>query len=104
MIRASRGSRMNLRHAAALALVGWYLMIPPPMDLSDGSVVPDLSAPLSRWLAREPFRTADDCTAELEVMRLRGEQVRREEHYPRSDLYEYTSRCVRSDDPRLKEK
>ena len=22
---------MNLRHAAALALVGWYLMVPPPV-------------------------------------------------------------------------
>jgi hypothetical protein len=21
---------MNLRHAAAIALVGWYLMVPPP--------------------------------------------------------------------------
>jgi len=43
---------MNLRHAAALALVGWYLITPPsqfePPRLSNGTF--DRSAPFSRWL------------------------------------------------------
>ena len=37
---------MNLRHAAALALVGWYLMVPP---LKNGEIIPDEKAPLSEW-------------------------------------------------------
>jgi hypothetical protein len=46
-------------HAAALALVGWYLMVPPPVIHS--SVPVDLDAPLSKWgflhtIDRKPFR------------------------------------------------
>jgi len=37
---------MNLRHAAALGLVGWYLMVPP---LKNGEIIPDEKAPLSEW-------------------------------------------------------
>jgi hypothetical protein len=35
---------MRLRHAAALALMGWYLMIPPP-----GPHGPNVAVPLSQW-------------------------------------------------------
>jgi len=28
--RSANSLSMNLRHAAALALIGWYLMVPPP--------------------------------------------------------------------------
>ena len=35
---------MNLRHTAALALVGWYLMVPP---ISRGSA--DFKAPMREW-------------------------------------------------------
>jgi hypothetical protein len=37
---------MNLRHAAALALVGWYLMAPPTFP--DNNVV-NFWAPISEW-------------------------------------------------------
>ncbi len=47
---------MKLRHAAALALVGWYLMMPP---LKGKSVVAD--APLSAWKIVDRFDTAADC-------------------------------------------
>ena len=36
-LRASRESSMNLRRAAALALVGWYLMEPPMTQVSGGA-------------------------------------------------------------------
>ncbi len=39
---------MKPRHAAALALVGWYLLMPPPSSKYPGSVV-DTTAPLSQW-------------------------------------------------------
>jgi hypothetical protein len=38
---------MKPSHAAALALVGWYLMVPPPVFHSSMPV--DLDAPLSKW-------------------------------------------------------
>jgi hypothetical protein len=53
---------MNLRHAAALAMMGWYLILPPmPMDsvTGIGPTAPD--APLSKWTIIESFDTAGDC-------------------------------------------
>jgi hypothetical protein len=50
---------MNPRHAAALALVGWYLMVPPRAQ--DGS--PNIRAPLSEWnQASIGFDTASECS------------------------------------------
>src|SRR5882762_7449737 len=94
---------MKSRHAAALALVGWYLMLPPPMRLSDGRIDPDLSsdlsAPLADWFHVRSFDTAADCTAELEVMKRRGAQFQRE--HPLPVLVENANRCVSSNDPRF---
>jgi hypothetical protein len=41
---------MNLRHAAALALVGWYLMVPPMYkpDSYGHKAYTDVIAPLSQ--------------------------------------------------------
>ena len=55
---------MNLCHGAALALVGWYLMLPPLAD----EVKPPIphrtvasSAPLSQWCLVQRFDTAEKC-------------------------------------------
>ena len=48
-----------LRHAAALALVGWYLMVPPPRDHKTG--LPDFQAALTDWSVEQSFNTADEC-------------------------------------------
>jgi hypothetical protein len=53
MIRASGEiERMNLRHRAALALVGWHLLEPPfkpsASFASDGKYDPVTDAPLSK--------------------------------------------------------
>jgi hypothetical protein len=73
---------MNLRHAAALALVGWYVIFPPsraeidPLCSSpslsdvqkklcvseDGQLV--LDAPLSEWKAGSVWRSLAECEAE----------------------------------------
>jgi|SRR5208282_904201 len=39
---------MKPRHTAALALVGWYLLLPP---IKNGAILPDAAVPLSEWLA-----------------------------------------------------
>jgi hypothetical protein len=54
-IRASRKSRMNPRHAAALALVGWYLIVPP-----------------IRWSVSGPPSIARDSTTMDPVIRYRN--------------------------------
>ena len=46
---------MKLRHTAALALVGWYLMMPP---------YPKVDEPLNKWSISKAFKTAQDCNAE----------------------------------------
>jgi len=56
---------INIRHAAALALVGWYLMVPPMAHKEDwqlgGPRGPE-RAPLSKWFTYDWFDTADACT------------------------------------------
>jgi hypothetical protein len=76
-----KSEAMNPRHAAALALVGWYLMVPPVT--SDGRTQKD--APLSRWYIASNFETKEEC-----------EQVRQ--------ASSGSAICVASDDPRLKER
>jgi hypothetical protein len=59
---------MKPRHAAALVLVGWYLMFPPPdfdhaTHLANGN--PNLDAPFSDWRNEASFDSAKECNAEL---------------------------------------
>jgi len=59
MILDSRKHRMKTHYAAALVLVGWYLMLPPTgRDHPTGNV----AAPLSQWLKRPTtYRNKDEC-------------------------------------------
>lgn len=117
---------MNPRHAAALALVGWYLMVPYP---DAPGKPPNFHAPLSQWNQMGAFDSAVACDKERENRRklARGalEQVKREiaalpdignrslsEAAPKvydddvtmttSALEVAASRCIASDDARLK--
>src|ERR1019366_1831005 len=51
---------MTIRHAAALALVGWYLMI-PPLDSTGTHRTP----PISLWATLKVFDTAVECSAAM---------------------------------------
>src|ERR1700730_3819675 len=50
---------MKPPHAAVLALVGWYLMVPPPVLHS--SLPVDLGAPLSEWRLFSVHDSAAEC-------------------------------------------
>ncbi len=50
---------MKFRHAAALALVGWYLMMPPLKPAPAIGVLANL--PLSEWLAFLSYPNQPDC-------------------------------------------
>jgi hypothetical protein len=77
---------MNLRHAAAIALTGWYLMVPSSPYF--------IGIPIANWQRRPVF----DNKAQCQIWRLNLIQ------HPPKDL-SYPSwdqpQCVSSDDPRL---
>lgn len=87
---------MKLRHAAALALVIWYLMTPPidPASRSDPRFSVqhlDKKAPLYTWWIADTFKTSDDCKAAIASMKLKF-----------GDYWYGKDQCVSSDDLRLK--
>ena len=105
---------MSLRHATALALVGWYLMMPPMLGGNPPiyeTPRPDLNAPLGSWLVAEVFDTAAQCNEalatdrevppNLDVRKLTAKQFA-EIQNSKKGLWASSDRCVASDDPRLK--
>jgi len=57
---------MKPRHAAALALVGWYLIFPP--NKSDGWA--DYNAPIEKWIVQgQGFANAQSCQDRLRSLR-----------------------------------
>jgi hypothetical protein len=51
------------RHLAALALVGWYLMMPPDSPKIPHDV--DTNTPIARWITITSFDTEDNCEKAL---------------------------------------
>ncbi len=74
---------MKPSHAAAFALVVWYLMRPPLPHLNPHAVHKDTAGALRGWKRVGSFPTQKECEAH------------------RANPWE---RCVASDDQRLKEK
>jgi len=101
---------MGLRHAATLALVGWYLMYPPIVTGKDRVDSVNNNAPFSEWeRGGRIFKSREKCEAF-------GEREREEAKKPPKQIIGslqarrlqflplMKTMCVRSDDPRLKEK
>ena len=92
---------MRPRHAAALALVGWYLMV-PPINLM--GVHP--SEPLSKWTVYQDYDSLRTCLAAENELHRRGEQdssVTPPLQFPSKELQQFAAAfCIASDDPRLK--
>jgi hypothetical protein len=106
---------MNPRHAAALALVGWYLIEPPALATNQN--VPDLTAPLSRWTVKYKAQAAADCEKRRSLdnllaldpdFRQYAEITARQkgEVFSAQKLIDFVmpQACIASHDPRLKEK
>ena len=53
---------MNPRHAAALALVGWYLILAPPESFKDRRYQPE---PQGKWIRKQTFDTELECKLKL---------------------------------------
>jgi len=108
---------MTPRHAAALALVGWYMMTPPIESCIGASSGRSCEqTPLSRWQIRATYDSRANCEKSKAVWiekgrmylgesdarsRTPGSRVGPDEAY---DMAEIEATCVATDDPRLKEK
>jgi hypothetical protein len=58
---------MNLRHAAALALVGWYLMVPLPGN----DPIPNAGVrSFLKWIHLQSFDSAAECEDGLDCPRM----------------------------------
>ncbi len=101
---------MNLRHAAALALVGWFLMTAPVAD--QGAIIYQ-DASLSDWKKAEHFDSENDCEARRREVIMDSQDAAA--LAPNSEVDEdakqeaanavneaLVSRCVADDDPALK--
>ncbi|MFZ0890081.1 MAG: hypothetical protein WA005_16675 [Candidatus Binataceae bacterium] len=111
----------KLRHAAALALVGWYLMTPPTVPfpgqvgiraetlMKSGRWWTDVNAPLSHWQIAESFDSAEDCE-DMKSKMVRDFTRHEGADHPSSSykaayrVAESQAQCIASDDPRLKGK
>src|ERR1700730_16749176 len=98
---------MKPRHAAALALVGWYLMVPP---LVNAPYKVDTEAPLASWKPYQAFDTAEECDKYLSSVKAKYKNTA---SAPLGSIKKGTrafalqmtfARYVSSDDPRLKAK
>lgn len=89
--------RMKPCYDAALALAGWYLMVPP----SSPGHLGDTTAPLSKWEVASVHDSASEC-AEQE-RKLRSLAAEMGKNNPPIVYRQYkAAQCIASDDPRLK--
>jgi len=90
---------MKLRHAAVLALVGWYLMVPPWRSAQTAHPIPDSDAPLSKWITEGTFDSAVGCNRYLMSILMSSNPA---DPAFQNKLRAQAAKCVASDDPRLK--
>jgi hypothetical protein len=104
---------MTFRHVAALALVGWYLMIPPIVRPSGREGTADANAPLSKWVKviRGSFDSEDACDVALRRFQFgvrSNYQSAEPEALTESEFQSIqqasSAKCIASDDLRFKEK
>ena len=93
---------MKLRHAATLALMGWYLMVPP---LSGKNVFYD--KPLSDWQPVENYSTRTECEEgkrdTVQQMTALLAEAWKMPPTPKIKALQ-AGKCIATHDPRLKEK
>ena len=104
---------MKPRHAAGLALVGWYLLIPPAFSAMGDHPrsFNDLSAPLNRWDLWPSFDLKTSCENEKEQLRTEAplrlnfahehpDQGRNGNMVAVSEAWQMAE-CIATDDPRV---
>jgi hypothetical protein len=96
---------MNPHRAAALALVGWYLMLPPCKSPCTGEEFPATDAPFSRWTLLHSYDTAEQCEQgkyEQEKQALDHSPSTPTAASIAANRIADAAACIATDDPRLK--
>lgn len=96
---------MKPHHAAAIALVGWYLMLPPSGSSPAGVISVRIDAPMSEWSNFAAYDTASAC--EKERLAYQSQRLNTADHPREAAAAKWSfdsSLCIASDDPRIKEK
>lgn len=95
---------MNPRHAAALALAGWYLMIPP----TGCSGHPNPKAPLSEWAVVWTSDEVNTCLIIRDGLKhptpdtaVDPKRLLTDAGYQGSVTAVENAQCIATDDPRL---
>ena len=91
---------MNSGHAAALALVGWYLMV-PPIDRTRGLFYVPATEPLSLWNTDRTFTSEDECNSALADLKRSHLRWEGNTEFAQDQQRQHAI-CVSTDDPRLK--
>jgi hypothetical protein len=108
---------MTLHRAAALSLLGWYLMLPKLTTTQPPGMPPKpdsqsiASAPISHWQIVRSFDFSSDCEdarGKLRESLLGADKIKELEKqgFKERDLRQRAESltCIASDDPRLREK
>jgi hypothetical protein len=107
---------MNVRHAAALALIGWYLMVPPlAHDPKEPQALVDGLAPISECDVQEVFDTARECKEARDAGKEEFKEALKRSDFGNKPMaknrideitlvQKSSAECIATDDPRLKEK
>ena len=103
---------MNICRAAAFALAGWYLMVPP--HVSDNGH-PDTSVPLAQWEQMGNYNSIDECSDDRESFIKRDQKEYNlslksnpsqstllKDAAHKTALKSSAALCIAADDPRLK--
>ena len=110
---SARWHGMKTCHAAALALVGWYLMLPPLQFVGPANdyslAIVDSAAPLSKWLPMMTFKTLQECdnfSTRLAGNLRKSVKTERDKKDVETLIGIWLGKyqCVATDDPRLKGK
>ena len=107
------GALMKLRHAAALAAIGWYLMRPainmgPSGEIDKHNPTLD-NVPISQYWHDSSYDSAAQCEqaklalGDLAVKRMKTNYLKMGDAFWEADASSYfESECIATDDPRIK--
>ena len=87
---------MKVRHTAALALAGWYLMMPP---LGNGKVY--VNAPLSTWQIVVSLETLEDCKSVIRNYKKHPAEMSDPQVRELIERRNSLAMCVSENDPRI---
>jgi hypothetical protein len=108
----------TFRHAAAIALLGWYLMVPPAQALlshtddelaaaqkhDSWGTFPEFNLPIAKWDIYESYDSANRCKKDIDINARGGDRYLKKhtDLWVEYDHYRWlVAKCISSDDPRL---